>query len=271
MTDRGVSEVLGFVLVFSIVISTVGAVYLVGFNGLEQTRDDERINNAVRAFDVLADNVEDIHQDDAPNRATEFKLYDATLKVGDPVRQSVKITNVGSGQTYAITSYPITYVPRNSPTRIRYSNGAVFREDRNGAAIQNRPGFTLREDPSTGNRTAIVQFVETRASGSQAVSGRTTVLVRTELARSEVMTYRSTPGNATDVDGDGDSEYNVTYWTNTTETRAPLWESYYEDRLEDEFGVSDPCTLHSSTEVKCVFQVERIAVSASRIDVSIDA
>lgn len=265
MTDRAVSEVLGFVLVFAIVISTVAAVYLVGFNGLEDARDNERIENAVRAFDVLADNMEDIHQDDAPNRATEFKLYDATLAIGDPVKQSVKITNVGSRPEYAITNYPITYVPQNSPTRIRYSNGAVFREDRNGAAIQNRPPFTVSTNPSNGNRTAIIQLIETRARGSQAVSGRTTVLVRTELARSEVLTHRTTPGNASG------NEYNVEYWTNTTETRAPLWEAVLEERIEEEFAISDPCQLHTPEKVKCEFQVERLSVSATRIDVTIDA
>jgi len=55
---RAVSDVVGYVLVFSLVSLTVGVVSVAGVGALQDARDVEQANNAERAFDVLGDNVE---------------------------------------------------------------------------------------------------------------------------------------------------------------------------------------------------------------------
>lgn len=269
MTDRGVSEVLGFVLIFSLVTASVGAVYVVGFGGLEDARDAERIDNAERAMDVLADNVEDIHRDDAPNRATEIKLYDASLSLGEPTNVAVNVTNNASGEPAEWNNasvYPIDYAPQNSPTRLRYVNGGVFREDRNGARLQNRPPVTLRTN-SSGHRIAVIPFIQTRpGSDSGGISGKTTVLVRTEKISSRVLTARTNPVSET---ASGDSAYDVTYRIETTETRAPLWEEHLNSRFDDAFGTT-PCSS-SGDAVECQFQTEQLYVTATRINVNVES
>lgn len=77
MNDRGVSDTLGFVFVFAIILSTVAVVTTIGMAGLQDTRDVERVNNAERAFDILGDNMEDIADRGAPSRATEVKVEEA--------------------------------------------------------------------------------------------------------------------------------------------------------------------------------------------------
>ena len=68
---RGVSEVISFVLVFSLIAATVALVYVSGIGGLESTRSSQRVTNAERAFDVLHDNIANIHRRCTPSRATE--------------------------------------------------------------------------------------------------------------------------------------------------------------------------------------------------------
>ena len=80
---RGVSEIVGFILVFSLVLGTITLVYASGLSGLDDTRDAERITNAERAFDVLANNFQQMGRGEAPNRATEIKLAEAQLSVRD--------------------------------------------------------------------------------------------------------------------------------------------------------------------------------------------
>ena len=79
MLDRSQSDVLGFVFVFAIVVSTIGLVFATGFTGLQDARDFERVNNAERAFEVLRDNVGDMIYRGAPSRVTEIKLASASL------------------------------------------------------------------------------------------------------------------------------------------------------------------------------------------------
>ena len=97
MDERGVSDVVGFVLVFALVTATVGVVYTTGIQGLTGSRDVERVNNAERAFDVFANNVDDVIRRGAPSRATEVKLADADLHYGAPV--TVNLTLTGSGKS----------------------------------------------------------------------------------------------------------------------------------------------------------------------------
>lgn len=283
MRNRGVTEILGFVLVFSLITASVGIVYVFGFTGLESARNAEQLENVERAFDVLADNIEDVHRDDAPHRATEIKLYDAGIGLGEPTRMTVTITNVGGTPSYSVNTYSIEYRPQNSETRMRYVGGAVFREDRNGAVFLERPSFVFREDAS-GNRTAVLPLIETRSREDESVSGRTTALVRTDRVLAEVLTARTDLSEATadpdgdgtdettaDPDGDGYPEYNVEFTIHSSEALAPLWEEYLDSEIETEYsGVSDPCGLTSPDTVECTFPVERLYVTATRIDVSFE-
>lgn len=264
MTDRAVSEIMGFVLVFSLMLSTVSIVYVFGFSGLQQARDQEQLTNAERAFDVLDDNVDDIHQDGAPSRATEFRLYDAHMGVGESTQFNITVTNVVPSESNSIRTYPIVYSPQRGPTTLQYISGGVVREDRNGAVFYDEPSFLFRENES-GVRTAAIPLIETRSRNSNSIAGSTTVLVHTELARQEVMTARTDAPGETET---GANRYDVQFNVTTTPLQTTTWESYLESELEEAYGVTDPCSVSGETVV-CNFSVERLYVSVTRIDVSI--
>lgn len=263
MSERGVSDVIGFVLVFALITSTVAIVYTFGFTGLENAREEERISNAERVFDILADNVGDLQRRGAPSRATEIKLSEATLGYGSETSLTVEVTNMPSSTVYSTNLDPVVYAPTDSQTRLVYENGAVFREQRNGGIALERSGSVFRENGPT--KTAVIPFVQTRQTGKPGVGGSSTVRIRTENAGSEVMGALATPTDAdSDPDGDGDDEYAVTYTIDTAPTRAPLWESALEERIS---WRSDACSVSGGT-VTCTFGVERLYVTATRVDVS---
>ena len=58
--DRGVSEVLGFAMVFFIVIAAVGVLYLTGFGAMADYQEAERSANVDFAMDALAENFNDV-------------------------------------------------------------------------------------------------------------------------------------------------------------------------------------------------------------------
>lgn len=231
MRNRGVSDVIGFVLIVSIVLTTVGAVYVTGFSGLEDARQAEAANNVERAFDVFDDNMADIYRSGAPNRATEFKLSDSQIGVGSTSTTiEVEITG-NSNDEGAVDVNPVTYTMQDGDTRYVYELGAVFRENRDGAVMIEEPPFLFEQD-----RT-VLQYVVTRSQTSQSRAGSTTVLVRGERTSRVV---KQTP--RVGVDGYG-AELTVT----TTPKRAPAWERY----LESEIGWTSACTIVGSNEVEC--------------------
>lgn len=173
-TDRrGASETLGFILVFSLVVTTVGVVYVVGFSGLQDVRDAERANNAERAFDVLANNIEDMVRRGAPSRGTEIRLAEASIGGGTPTYINVSGTDP-SGRNFTSGNYtiePIVY--EADDTEIRYAAGAVTRIQTDGSTMLNEPPFVLSED------RVVVPLVQTR-TGTADVGGQKTILVRAE-------------------------------------------------------------------------------------------
>ena len=261
--DRlGATEVLGFVLIFSLVASTTGLVYVYGFSGLQDARDATAVNNAERAMDVLADNVRDIHHRGVPNRATEIKLYGAGLALEEPTTWRVNVTANGGTTTYSSDVEPLVYSAGD--TELVYANGALIRADPGGAVMHREPPFVFRQ--TGGENVAVVPFIETRSPRTQSVSGETTVLVRTELAIAETVVESARSRTA--------SSLSVNLTVETTPNRAVVWERYLETELTEGYGsVASPghCRLvgTDSSTVSCTFDVQRVYVGVSRIDLDI--
>jgi hypothetical protein len=257
----GATEVLGFVLVFALVASTTGIVYVYGFGGLQDARDATALDNAERAMDVFADNVADIHGRGVPNRATEIKLYDAGLRLEESTTWRVNVTAPADGieKTYSSDVEPLVYAAQD--TELVYANGALLRVDRGGAVMKREPPFVFRQ--IGGENVAVVPIIQTRSSTTQNVAGQSTVLVRTDLAVSE--TVLETSANYSDTD------LSVNVSVETTPERAVVWERYLDAEIEAAYGTSDPCERVSDGDdtVACVFDAQRIYLGISRIDLDI--
>lgn len=243
MRDRGVSDIVGFVLVFAIIVATVGVVYATGMSGLQNVRDAERVDNAERAFDVLADNVDDITQRNAPGRATEIKLADARLYLGEPITVNVTGEQVNGNGAFAFEQeiQPIVY-EAGTETEIVYVNGAVIRQNGRHGVMKEPPGILMRDSAT------MLPIVQTRSQATQSVAGSTTVLVRAEASATDVVVASET------------GRWNVR--VNVTSTRADVWREYFENQ-----GIS--CDLISRDTVSCEFETERVYLTLFRINVRI--
>lgn len=262
MTDRAVSDTLSFALVFALVIASVGVVTVYGFGGLLDARDFERMNNAERAFDILADNLNDIHEHDAPNRATELKLADAQLSRGETTRLTVEVTNAGSpNPRFSTDTDPIVYTAGGSDTALVYSNGAVIREGRDSAIMTREPQMLFATHG--GETTAVIPFIQTRLR-SGGVGGSSTVLIRAERASSDLIIGNLEP-DASNNPNVGET-YNVTLTVETTTKRGPVWDRYLDETIEPMTGSANACSESAGT-VTCAFSVHELYVSATRIDV----
>lgn len=187
-SGRGVSDVVGFVLIFSLIIATVGIVYTTGLSGLQDARDAERLSNAETAFGVLESNGEDVLHRGAPARATEIKLSNAQLGPGDPV--TVNVT-AGPNATVSREVTPVVYSAGD--TDIVYVEGAILRSQRGGATMLDPPNVHLGE-------RALVPIVDTHFPAPKTIGGQTRALIRlavpTESDRM-VRTLRPTNGTVT--------------------------------------------------------------------------
>lgn len=242
--DRAVSEIVGFILVFSLVLTTISIVYVGGFSSLSETRDAEQMNNAERAFDVFANNVEEMARNQAPTRATEIKLSDARLATTS--HRSISTNATWLDGPHVAGPVVLTY-DAGTDTQIVYEHGAVIRVDPGGAVMLREPDFIFDE------QQFVIRYIETRGSG-QTVQGSTTVLVRGEREDMRILAAESAPGSEI-----------VTFRLETDEERAEIWKQYLETEIDWE---TDPCSIQGEDEVVCEFEIDQdgsVHISRTRI------
>lgn len=211
MSERAVSEVVSYVLVFGLVVSAVGIVSVSGLSTLQDVRNDEQLANAEKAFSVLSDNLADIHRRDAPSRATEINLGDARIETAENVTLSVSVTDT-SGNSWQSEQWqirPIVY--RGEEDRsVVYEAGAVYRTSNGGGVRVQDPPFVVSE-----NRT-LISAVGLNRPDRQALS-RSTVLIRARRQSTSVA-YNSTDNDVR----------NVTVSLRDS-PRTDLWREYFEE------------------------------------------
>ena len=239
--ERAVSEVVGFVLIFSLIVSAIALISVFGLQALEDTRDNEEVNNAQRAFDVLRDNLRDIHRQGAPSRATEISLENAQLRVGEPVRINITGVDVDTGTTASngFTYEPIVFESR-SETDIVYSGGAVFLDPREGGLMLQDPPVLINDDQF------VFPVIQTQSVGGLTSVGGQTVRIRAEKQQRQPLRGGFASSN---------TEYEELV-VNITSPRSDLWRNYLEERP------SVSCISPKDDNVRCtVSSPDRVYVS----------
>lgn len=235
---RGASQIIGFVLVFTIVLTTVTVAYTAGLSSLGHLRDAEQANNAERGFQSLSHNVDDMVYGDATRRVTSIKLGGGTLTYGDPV--AMNLTVVEENASYESSYRPLIYRTENGEQFV-YSGGMAARGRDSGHAVVRSPPFTF--GPNT-----VVPFVVTRPTGSTigGVSGRTTVAIRTSLGGRQEFAHHT------------DGPYTVRF--NVTTSRPDVWRRTLESEGLD-------CSMADTTTVTCEGTTESVHVALIRLNV----
>lgn len=242
--DRGVSEVVSYALVFSLILVSVAVVSVAGVNVIEDVRTGEQVQNAARAFDVLGNNMEDVYAEGAPSRATEIDLGDGQIFIGNVTTFNVTVSAGGTTENWTREVRPLVY--RVTPgNRLVYENGAVFQTRRDSGSIRREPPQLF-----SAERT-IVPTIRTRSESVESI-GSTTVLVRAQLRS------RSILHTSSNVD-----ELHV----NVTSPRADLWQLYYEESVGQTIG---DCDRPADDRVICeVDPGNAVHVTSYDVDVSL--
>jgi len=241
--DRAVSEVLGYALIFSIILVSIGIVSVGGLSALQETRDAEQLDNAERAMSVLADNTEDIYARDAPSRATELSVGSASLSLGENVTVNATVHAGGTRTTHSYTLRPVVF--RSGTTRIVYEGGAIFRDQPDGGSILRDPPFVFTGAPR--QQLVVVQT----AGPSQSVAG-SAVLARMKATQRDVAFEDNTSSPA---------------FLNITSPRAELWERY----LADQNGITG-CAVGGpdGQSLECELAGPRLTVVRHRMRVGLN-
>ncbi|ELY98875.1 hypothetical protein C482_11378 [Natrialba chahannaoensis JCM 10990] len=157
--NRGVSEVIAFVLVFGIILSSVALLSMTGFQAMEDYQENEQLQNAERAMDALAENYNDVLQHSAiEERYAELSLREGTVSTGsDGTELTITIErsdgtsdivkhdfDIGGDNTDSFSLGEFAYTTGSDT--IAYDGGAVVRESEYGSAVVRQPHLKCSDD-----------------------------------------------------------------------------------------------------------------------------
>lgn len=250
---RAVSDLVGFALVFALVTASIAMVYVAGIDGLQEARQDEQVRNVERAFDVLDDNVEDIHRRGAPSRATEISLLNGRMSYGVPVNITVYVENTrnaSDNRTLSASIRPLVYSTSTGDSEIAFEAGAVVRDDGPTSTMLSGPGF------ATDDTRAVVPLVVThqRQGTRTGLGGSTTILV---------VAFRQSADAGTPFLTNATAQANVSITVESP--RADAWEEYFRSQ-----GYAAADAGAADGEVTYYFETDRLYVPRTEIEFALN-
>jgi len=221
--NRAVSDVLAFILVFSIIITSVGLVYVFGMGALGDAQVNEQNRNAERAFETLSVSFNDLQTGRGEERLSQLNPRGGRVSVDDS--PTVVVTDA-DGDNLLPSSDVGSLNYAHEGTTVSYELGAVFRADDGNSVMVREPEFVCsngENDPDPDR--AVVSYPTLTPGGTSSVSTSSTLRVR------------ATKSGATDLNQSGG---NVTIEI-TESAHADAWKRYFEDgkwTIEDETDIS---------------------------------
>jgi len=228
--SKGMSEVVGYTMIFGLVITSISVAVLGGMPTLMDNGEKEVLENAERGFVMIQAETEELFKKGIPRRSRSISLGGGSMSVG--YQNSTINLEVGGSVARNTTLSHITYAV--SGTEIVYEGGSIIRNanSEDVVAIKNRPGWEINEN--------LVWIPVPDISGGDSVSGDGGAQVSFDM----------TPGSFVEtVPEDATETVSI-----TVESRnSPAWLKYFEKLARESpgtvVGVNTPSTNTAEVEM----------------------
>jgi len=153
--ERGISDLVAFVLMFAIIIAGVGVVSLGAFDNLAEFSDREQIESGERGLSAAAAALDNLHRQNDTRRTFSLALGGGSVYLNESRIRLAVTGSSGFDETYLVNATEHRFDRSPEDVTVAYEGGAVFRS----------PGFGARYGPSIecSDDTAIVSLVRLEA------------------------------------------------------------------------------------------------------------
>ena len=230
-SESAVSEVIGFILVFSIIMLAISLIYAVGYPAIQSSKENTQFQNMEQSFMVLQSNINTVAFGHAPVKIMKTSLGGGSLTV-DPDAGWIYVNTTSGVYSRNVTIGAIEY--EKNGRRIAFEGGGVWKKYPVGYAIKLSEPRIFVQDVD-GNKTVFVSIINISSeNGISAVGGEGTASVVARFNRSHTPEYDYSPGNVT---------------ITVTSDYADAWKRYFEDMG---FSVSGSGTNPVTAEISDV-------------------
>lgn len=241
--EDGVSESIGFVIIFSLVMIGIGLVTLYGYPLLLKQQSATNVRNMERDMIILQNDVKSLAYKNIPYKETSLQVAGGALTVfgcnspGYRANFTISVINLTDSSEYL-------RIEQNAAGQLRYEsdslddvvaleNGGVLRRQKfsQGSAMLAEPRWYI--DNTMGNETFVINLINISSDTVRSRTGVGTV----KMALKDVWYNETEEGSwKIEIEYNPDPEYDFSVaWKNYFTNTLGLTESgslYYRDGLE---------------------------------------
>lgn len=173
-SQNAVSEVVGYILILGIMITSIGLMYTYGFPVLESSQSKIRYQSVEQGFAVLQSNLDKTAYDQAPVKTTRINVGEGTLSTssGDHLKLAVNVTNTTKFQIeldLGVVEYEY------GGDSVAYMNGGIFEKQGEYTFIKFPPTIFVYEDLRNNETIVMISLIKIESNISSG-SGIVTVV-----------------------------------------------------------------------------------------------
>lgn len=195
-TEAGISESIGFLLIFTIIIAGIGLVSLYGYPMLlqQQTNADESIME--KNMIVLQNDIKSLAYKTVPYKETALKIGSGTLTAFNYSHSPTLTIDYDGTTVETFQSGELLYESLSAQTNISIENGAVIKQPR---LVQ---GSTMLAEPrwfyDGATHTMVINLINFNTSSDETLSRSGVGTVRMRLNET-MYTSTGSPGNLVEI------------------------------------------------------------------------
>jgi hypothetical protein len=190
--DRGVSESLGYILVFAIVLTGIAGIVFFGVTMLNDAKDRNNFQNVEQGLTVVQSDLKRVAMEKAPVKTTKMHVEGGTLSTN---YSSSSIRVEFNGQVYDNKTGDITYYSNTGLKSLSLEGGGLWKSY--GSSMDDINIAPPRIFSSSVNNAIVINVIRLNGTDS-AFAGSGTANVIMEYTGNRVYTYQSLlPGDLT--------------------------------------------------------------------------
>ena len=190
--DSAVSETIGFILIFAIVLTCIGVILVYGNNVLDSAKSQNNLQSIEQGFTVLQSDMTQVALQQTPAKTTEIHLEEGTVTF-DPTKGVMTIDDQ-KDTISSITTGALSYNSGHDLNLISIESGGLWMhyETTSNYAVISGPRIYAVPDttnnPSTAINTLVLNVIKLDGS-KQASGGPRTLNVKMKYEAPTVNTY----------------------------------------------------------------------------------
>jgi hypothetical protein len=221
--EDAVSEAIGFILIFSLVMVGIGLITLYGYPILLEQQSNANVKNMERDMIVLQNDMKSLVYKNVPYKETSLQVSGGSLAVHSysEAGSSFKIEVSGSDSAIPEINYNLTekglsnvmcgqlrYESDAGESIISLENGAVVirMEFQEGSVMLAEPRWFVDINPQTDDKTMIITLINISSDSPMSRNGIGTVKMK--MVNSEFYTSPPLSGMTVKVTYDENTKYN---------------------------------------------------------------